>query len=306
MAPGRPLVAHTAQMLIAMGWTDVQRTDRSPESHKGKACRSNLGPVHDEPSANLAALENLLRGLIRHRVREDEWSELLNAEDLRERRDQEAKRRPGVVVSDDLLDYTYVWHLTKIVLKFWDRFKPILGGQAEFKVDMGRIEDMRNAPSHGRELTPHERHLLAGIVGRMRNRVSLYNSESSPDAKHYPILVSITDSFGNVLTPDDARTPVKFVDTSGRLRLQPGQTVEFVCRATDAQGRPLAWRLGGGRSGGDEATGDDVTLVWNVTEEDVRVDRHVTITLTSTGPYHRRDGTHDFYAVFTYTVDPPA
>src|SRR5450759_2642292 len=108
-----------------------------------------------EPSEAISVVESVLRQAIRQ-VLGDPWSDgtgiVLSV--LVDRRKEEGKRRSGVVVEEDLLAYTHLWDLEKVVLHRWGLFKPIFQDQTRFKVYMGRLEDFRNAPMHSRTLLP--------------------------------------------------------------------------------------------------------------------------------------------------------
>jgi hypothetical protein len=254
-----------------------------------------------EPTEAINGIEASLRVLI-HAVLGKAWSETgaVDKDSLVTRRTEEEKRRDGAAIESDLLAYTHIYELRKIITKNWEKFKPALSDRKRFDVYMDRIEDFRNVPMHSRELLPFERELLSGIAGELRNMVTIYRSQQGPDLNHYPVLDSLTDSFGN------EHDPGSVTNITG-LRLQVGQVVEFRCRGWDAQNRELTWTLQSEQwlSGAlDRATGDTVNLRWKVTEADVTERAAVRIKMSSSGKYHRR-GSWDEWAQFFYAVDPP-
>lgn len=222
---------------------------------------------------------------------------------LNARFEEERKRRMPVKVPEDLLAYTHLYELRTLIEGHWQNFASALGEKREFSVLMGKVDDFRNAPAHSRELLPHEKVLLEGISGEIRTKVTLYLSEQSIDSMHYPVIESIRDSFGNVPHHSLADSLIDSAYTN--IHLQVGQIVNFEGRAWDPQGRELTWEWGVAFGKGDgTATGNDVTISWTVSEEDVGRSCHFLIQVTSTGPYHRFSS-YDHRITFTYTVDPP-
>lgn len=220
---------------------------------------------------------------------------------LHARLEEERKRRSPAKVPDDLLAYTHLYELRRLIEKQWQSFAGALGEKREFSVLMDKVEDFRNAPAHSRELLPHERALLEGISGDIRTKVTLYLSEQSTDSMHYPIIESLHDSFGNAASGLGDGSSVLVVTN---LRLQVGQIVDFVGRAWDPQGRELTWKWGVTFAGnGGTTIGSDVKFSWSPTEADVGR-RSLEIQVSSTGPYHRYVG-YDHCATFVYKTDPP-
>jgi hypothetical protein len=252
-----------------------------------------------EPYEAINSLEAALRGLIQD-VLKDQWKENsgLEIETLEQRRTEEAARRKGAAVEQNLLAYTHIYELRKIIEKNWVAFKPALIEKKRFDIYMDRIEDFRNAPMHSRELLPFEKDLLSGIVGEIRNLATLYRSQQAPDRKHYPIAESIVDSFGNEAEIDDMATRTN-------IRLKVGERVEFSCRGWDAQGRTLKWTvLDQNMHPLDRAEGNTVILTWTVTADQVQESCLIHIQMESSGKYHRA-GIWDLDHIMIYSVDPP-
>jgi hypothetical protein len=257
-----------------------------------------------EPYEAINSLEGSLRGLI-HDVLGARWIENsgLNSETFEQRRTEEAARRKGAAVEQDLLAYAHIYEIRKVVAKNWEKFKPALGDKKNFDVYMDRIEDFRNAPMHSRELLPFERDLLSGIVGEIRNLVTLFRSQQGPDRKHYPVVESVVDSFGNEIST----IPSTGGMTNTGIRLQVGDKVEFACRAWDVQDRDLTWKLlKRMRDVIDSATGNSVSLEWIVQDDQVGEGTTIDVWMSSSGRYHRSGGGWDFRHTVYYSVDPPA
>lgn len=251
-------------------------------------------------------IETELRALVRSAFERDTWRDAFGVAKIQEfenRRTEEAKRRQPAVVTPDLLQYTHFYELRTVLVANWDRFTLALGKRREFEVWADQIEDFRNAPAHSRELLPFERSLLEGIAGSIRTKVTVFRSSQDSNMSYYPIIESVVDSFGHRLDdigPNDAMGAQFSTD----IKLLPGQEVIFHARGWDPQGRELTWRLLADGVHVLSVVGSEVDLPWIVRKQDVGMNRHMYIVLSSSGDYHRH--THyDHRAIFRYQVDPP-
>lgn len=253
-----------------------------------------------QPSEAINLVEVLLRDLVRTVVGA-RWIEHGNfdREVLATKQRTEATKRRGSVVSADLLDYTEFTQIQNYILRHWDLFSPALGDKARVSVYLKRLESFRNPAMHSRDLLPFEKDLVNGMVGELRNLITIYRSQMSTDGQYYPQLEQIVDSFGNAVAGEHRR--------DWPTRLQVGQTVTFDCSGRDPQDRELTWFLQSntGNRELDEQTGERCTLTWKVTEEDVSAHTYLEFRMKSSGRYHRH-GNWDMLLIMSYPVDPPA
>lgn len=195
-----------------------------------------------------------------------------------------------------------------------ERFDNLTAEQAakrEVLALLDRFDDLRNTVAHSRELLPFEKDLLAGIAGDIGNRVTIHMSNQDPGGDYYPRIDSVRDAFGNEPTAEALATgTTPFVETG--MRLRPGDVVTFTCQGTDPQGRQLDWGLQNGRVGMGghdsffvaQSSGSDVTLDWEVTDDDVRIRAQIFVVLRAAGTQFHREGWVDQQVVFAYRVDP--
>jgi hypothetical protein len=254
-------------------------------------------------------VENVLRDLIEETLRGkhgDDWLTHLGVSDeqltsWRERQEEDRKRRGTEAAEERLLYYADLHDLAPALKKNWQLFSPCLGDWKEIEVYLGRLDDLRHPEVHGRTLLPFEEHLVLGIGGDIRQRVTVYRSRRSPEEEFFAQIESVKDSLGNVLVWPGSKMPI--VDTGSVLRV--GDEVVFSCSGWDPNGQPLEWKLEIGdrrsRSGQDWSTGDN--LVWRVSESDVGRSVRVHITMRSRGPYHAH-GDWDGVLIAMYTVLP--
>ena len=271
--------------------------------------------------AELVSAETALRDVIRTAV--PLWQNDYTSDDianLEAKRVEEDKRRDGIAVSQDLLDYTEIYELQKIINKHWGSgVQAVLDDKKRTDVYLGVILDVRNSIGHSRPVYASERLLLAGAAGQIRNQLARYRASADGPVRHYPSLNSARDSMGN----EEPSNPSFMGRGSGYFgppppptpRLEVGDAVTFELEATDPRGRDLIWRahiIPSNTSAAvfasspvvGEATGDRVAITWTIGEDDVGENRQIAIILANVGRYHRH-GSFDDACAFTYHVNPP-
>lgn len=275
-----------------------------------------------DPAASLQAVETSLRLIIRE-VLDEDWTAVggIKMEVLESKRVEDRKRRDGAIVNEDLLSYVEFHHLRAIVSSKWDAgFSQVFGDKKRTDVWLGTLEDMRNAIGHSRTLLPFEADLFSGISGQLRNQVTIFRTGKSPASKHYPLIESVMDQYGQVGQPD----PSAFVlatmpgtDSVDAVRLEVGDVVTFVCQASDPRGREIEWNLWAPGKGNfpsfqdpDAVVGDRITVAWTVTEHDVGEDQLAKLAMRARGArfYRGTDIDHqdiDDIRFLRYGVNPP-
>lgn len=220
---------------------------------------------------------------------------------MERRRTEDHKRRRGARVGGDLLDYTELTQLGRIILRNWEDFHPALGPHKKnVEMDLDRLGAIRNPVAHTRPLLPYEEHLVAGIGGELRNRIALFRSSMDEADQIWPTLEYVRDNFGNEVQSTNGMLPTD-------VTLRVGDVVEFKCAATDPEGMPLTWRVFNPASGpipNSAVVGDDVTLTWVPRESDIGDDSQVTVRVSARDRSHHRHATCDGIAHFWYRVLP--
>lgn len=270
-----------------------------------------------EPNDALRSIEIALRLVVRDVLGSD-WQDAKgapNKDELDKRRQEEAKRRDGTVVSDDLLDYTETYHLTDIVEKNWESFKPVFDDKARTVAFFGVLKDVRNSIAHSRDLVPFERDLISGIAGQLRSQVALFRSMNNSSSRYYPLIEDVVDNFGHRgMKSGEAGS------YSPTLRLEVGDTLTFSGKAFNAKGKPVRWYIITGSvfpastRKKEVAVGDSVTFNYTISEDDVSESRLLVIRIESDSKYHLRaisnltlDSAepYDDERGFWYSVNPP-
>lgn len=269
-----------------------------------------------EPTAALRSIETVLRTAIRRTFEGDEWLNAPGApkrEDLHRKRIEEDKRRDGVVVSPDLLEYAETYHLTQMVRKSWESFQPIFEDKKRTEVYFGIVEDVRNSVAHSRDVVPFEQNLLSGVAEHLSNLLSLHSTSNDVTQRYYPTIEKVIDSFGTVGGHEWAS------DERARPRLEVGQKVRFQGRAVSARGKEIRWQMSRDRPKElyaevwEIGSGDSLDYEWTVTNSEVGENTEYVISIVSESRFHRHTEVVlaarvplDDFRYFTYSVNPPA
>src|SRR5689334_9692589 len=163
-------------------------------------------------------------------------------EKWRERKIVEAKRQDTGVVDERLLYYADFYDLKTILKKHWEGdFKQAFDDWKTLEVFLGELEKLRDPDAHRRELLPHQKHLAIGIGGEIRTRLVRYRSKQETTEDYFPRIESARDSLGNIWVPGQALSSLKTVGTKQALR--PGDSIDFVCVASDPVGEAIEYAL---------------------------------------------------------------
>jgi hypothetical protein len=149
----------------------------------------------------------------------------------------EDKKFEGGTSDGRLIYYSDFYDLITILQKNWQDFKAVFGEWKETEVLLKLLSYFRNPDAHHRELLSHQKHLIIGIAGELRNRIIKYRSKMETGDDVFPRIESIRDNLGNVWV----------TGTKGRVKhknvLRVGDTLEFVIAASDPLGGELNYSI---------------------------------------------------------------
>jgi hypothetical protein len=166
---------------------------------------------------------------------------------------------------------------------------------------LGELEKLRDADAHRRELLPHQKHLILGVSGEIRNRIVRYRSKMETPEDCFPRIESARDSLGNLWIPSNG-TVLKAVNTGHSFR--PGDIVEFVVTATDPEDLQLEYAVGISDNP-IRAWQRDPNLRFSIEECHIGRTSILEVSIRSSRPYHAQ-GSRDDYVMFMYHVLPKA
>jgi len=155
-----------------------------------------------------------------------------------ERKEAESKRQEAGVVEERLLYYADFYDLRTILKKHWSgEFSAALGDWKTMDVWLTELEKLRDPDAHRRELLPHQKHLVLGISGEIRNRIVRYRSKQESVEDFYPRIESVRDSLGNIWVAGDLATKI----VKHPLRLN--DLLDLVVTARDPQDAELEFGI---------------------------------------------------------------
>jgi hypothetical protein len=212
----------------------------------------------------------------------------------------EEKRQEAGAVDERLIYYADFYDLQTILKNNWSGvLSSALGDWKTFEVYLSELEKVRDADAHRRELLPHQKHLILGISGEIRNRIVRYRSKMETPDDCFPRIESARDSLGNIWVPTDQNS-IKAVHTEAVLR--PGDILEFVVTATDPEGLALEYAVGRAYERKCEWQ-PDPQLRFVIQESDIGRLFALEVRILSPREYHATSSTDD-YVTFTYSVLP--
>ena len=253
-----------------------------------------------EETNALKEVENSLRDFISALMNEEKGSDWINSCGIsqdriiqwKERRETEKKKQQFGTPEDRLLYYSDFFDLSRIIDKNWnDKLKAALGDKATILLFLKILDDFRNPDAHRRELLPHQKHLIIGISGEIRNRIILYRSKKETGEDYFPRIESARDNLGNLCTPEKI-----YCDTG--LVLRVGDKLTFVITASDPQGEELEYCCFGNADWQES----------NIIEIEIK-NKHISkrqdfiLEIRSKRNYHA-GGDADDRAFFSYTILP--
>ena len=220
----------------------------------------------------------------------------------RRRQEEEERRLPTGTPDARLIYYADFYDLKTILKKNWSgQLSEAFGKFKTIEVFLDQLESFRNPEAHRRELLTHQKHLVVGISGYIRNRIARYRSSMETSDSYYPRLESVSDNFGNSWVPKGHRSlGVLITDT----RLRVGDSVELVVAATDPKDESLEYAAVLIHRRGLRTWQDQNVLTISVGREDVRRAFDVRVRIRSRREFHARSD-HDDEVVFRYEVLPP-
>jgi len=154
------------------------------------------------------------------------------------------------------------------------------------------IEEYRDPMQLRRELFVFQKHLIMGITGEIRAKITAYRSLLEVGKEGYPRIEYIKDSLGNIWVPGKPRR------LKTNLTVHPGMTLEFIVQATDPEELPLEYKIHGQKWQAGNI------LFFDVMEKHVQKQAQINITIRSSRKFHAYPLGYDDRVVFEYQIVP--
>jgi hypothetical protein len=154
------------------------------------------------------------------------------------------------------------------------------------------LEEYRDPQQQRRELFVYQKHLLLGVTGEIRTRITAYRSLLEVGKEGYPRIEYVKDNLGNIWVPGKPRR------LKTNLTLHPGMKVEFIVQASDPEELPLEYKIHGQKwqSGN--------ILFFEVAEKHIQKQAQINITIRSSRKFHAYPLGYDDRIVFEYQILP--
>lgn len=121
----------------------------------------------------------------------------------KQKMEEEAKRLKGNIIDNRIIYYSDFYDLVSIIDKHWnDTFKEIFDDKKQIEVFLDIISTYRVPIAHNRELLNHQKNLLAGISGMIRNSIAEYKANKDNEDNYYPKFQSIIINGMDIITPN--------------------------------------------------------------------------------------------------------
>lgn len=140
-----------------------------------------------------------------------------------------------------ILYYSDFYDLSTCIEKNGSLFNPILKDTKLIKVFLDLLNKFRNAIAHGREILPYQSNLISGMCGYVRTEIIKYRSKKETNEDCFARIEFAQDNLGNFLKVESMSElghPIY-----GKQTLRPGDTLEFLVRASDPENAQLEYCL---------------------------------------------------------------
>ncbi|WP_150625965.1 Swt1 family HEPN domain-containing protein [Pandoraea captiosa] len=253
----------------------------------------------------MKSLENAMRDfiqLILERKHGANWMGALKVtpariEAWKERRTIEQARLGGKALDERLLYYADFYDIRSILRKHWDEgFAAAFGDLRTTEVFLEQMEKLRDPNAHRRELTSHQKWLIAGISGELRTRIVLHRGKGENVDDYFPLIELARDNLGNFAPLPNG---LKFIEIKNVLRV--GDSVEFQIIATDPYGADLKYSIHRPGQPYDWSHENNKTITFD--KADIGKTCDIQMMVKSTRGYTAFHG-HDDLVQFRYTVLP--
>jgi hypothetical protein len=150
------------------------------------------------------------------------------------------KRLEAGAIEERLLYFADFYDLRTILKKHWKDFASALGDWKTTEVWLDELEKLRDPDAHRRELLPHQKYLVLGIGGEIRNRLIRFRSKQETAEDYFPKIESAHDSLGNIWTPE---SKFNLCVLGTKTILRPGDIIDFIITASDPYDEPLIYGI---------------------------------------------------------------
>lgn len=192
-----------------------------------------------------------------------------------------------------LISFTNFADLLDMIEANWENIFQIVFGDLEtMRVFLSTLNRYYDPDSHKRALITHQKHLILGISGFIRNRIIVHRSWREGQNDKFPKIESVRDNLGNLWTPGKP----KKIKTD--LSLRVGDVIEFVITAKAPDDSEPEYRIYPNRWG----TGNVLQI--ELTEKHIGKATSFHLGIRGKQKYHAYKLGHDDRVTFEYDILP--
>jgi len=156
------------------------------------------------------------------------------------RKQEDNLRHHATTIDENLINYASLDDLKHVLLVSWEGdFIDAFGDYKLMETYINILNRYRNPDIHRRPLLTFQKHLILGITGEIRNKLSVFRSYKELDREGFPRIESVRDNLGNIWVPGKPSR----IKTA--MTIHVGDVLEFVVTAIDPQDGDLLYSLNG-------------------------------------------------------------
>ena len=161
-------------------------------------------------------------------------------EEWKKRKHLDNERHHATTTDEHLIGYADLEDLKQVLRVSWEGdFIDALGDFKLMETYLNILNRYRNPDKHRRPLLTFQKHLILGIAGEIRNKLSVFRSYRELNREGFPRIESVRDNLGNIWVPG------KPVRVKTAMTIHVGDILEFVVSATDPQDGDLMYCING-------------------------------------------------------------
>ncbi len=211
----------------------------------------------------------------------------------RERKSQAELDSPPNAGEEKLIYHAAFEDIAELISLNWvGDFQTAFGDREKLITYLKILESYRHPDLQRREFFVYQKHLVLGITGELRAKITAFRSLLEVGKEGYPRIEYIKDSLGNLWVPGKP----KRVKTN--LTLNPGMSVEYIVQAHDPEGLPLEYKMHGNKWQAGNI------LFLEVGAKHIQKQAQISITIRSPRKFHAYPLGYDDRVVFEYQIIP--
>ncbi|MDD8019457.1 MAG: Swt1 family HEPN domain-containing protein [Bacteroidota bacterium] len=216
----------------------------------------------------------------------------------KERKEIEMTKFRSGTAEERPIYYADFYDLKTILQKNWNgEFSEALGELKRIEALLSILEGFRDSDAHRRELLQHQKHLIIGISGEIRNLLIKYRSKKETGEDYFPRIESVIDNLGNTWVAGKGNA----IMTKSILRV--GDTLEFVVTGSDPEGLELEYQVENFNEQGRNIWTKSNNLTVKIEENHIGRQSDFFIRIKSPRKYHAQSAWDDCVD-FSYQVLP--